>query len=87
MNKIYKIHRDEICCSQEFIDIKINNYFGLTTEQVKKRPLLDMRNEQCSKVVGHLEDADEEYIYGIVYNPSILYDDRKENFSIEVLDE
>lgn len=84
MNVSYEIYKDEIWCAEEFINIKINNSFNLTTEQVKNEPLLDKRNEPYSRVVGHLIEADEEYIYGIMYSPSDLYDDRKESFSIEI---
>lgn len=84
MNINYKISRDEIWCAEEFINIKINNSFNLTTEQVKNKPLLDKRNEPYSKVVGRLIEADEDYIYGIMYSPSYLYDKRNESFSVEI---
>lgn len=84
MNVDYEINRDEIWCAEEFINIKINNAFGLTTEQVKNRPLLDKRNEPYSRVIGHLIEADEDYIYGIVYSLADLYDERKESFSMEI---
>ena len=84
MNVSYEINRDEIRFTEEFINIKINNSFGLTTEQVKDEPLLDRRNEPYSRVIGHLTEADENYIYGIVYNPKDLYDERKDSFSMEI---
>lgn len=84
MNVDYEISRDEIWCPEEFINIKFNNCHGLTTEQVKNEPLLDKRNEPYSRIVGHLIEADEDYIYGIMYSPSDLYDDRKESFSMEI---
>lgn len=84
MNVIYNINRDEIWCAEEFVNVKINNVFGLTTEQVKNRPLLDKRNEPYSRVIGHLTEADEEYIYGIVYSLADLYDERQESFSMEI---
>ena len=85
MNVIYKISRDEIWCAEEFINIKINNSFGLTTAQVKYAPLLDKTNELYGRVIGHLTEADEDYIYGIMYSPSDLYNERKESFSFEVV--
>ena len=84
MNVNYKINRDEIWCAEEFIDVKIDNSFGLTTEQVKNCPLLDKRNGAYDKVVGRLVEADNDCIYGIVYDPSVLYDERKESFSMEI---
>lgn len=84
MNKNYEISRDEIWCAEEFINIKINNFYGLTTEQVKNEPLLDEINNPYRRVVGHLIEADEEYIYGIMYSPSDLYDNRKKSFSVEI---
>ena len=84
MNIEYEINRDEIWCTEEFVNIKFNNYYGLTTEQVQNEPLLDRRNKPYSRIVGHLIEADEEFIYGIMYSPSDLYDDRKESFSIEI---
>jgi len=84
MNVYYEIDKDDIWCSEEFINIKINNSFGLTTEQVEKRPLLDSRNKPYSRVVGCLLEADEDYIYGIMYNPSDLYDELNESFSMEI---
>lgn len=84
MNIIYEIDRNDIWCSEEFVRIKINNSFGLTTEQVKNEPLMDRRNKPYSRIVGHLLEADKEYIYGIMYNPADLFDDRKEKFSMEI---
>lgn len=84
MNVNYEIVRDEIWCTEEFINIKFNNHYGLKTEQVKNVPLVDKRDGAYSRVVGHLIEADEEYIYGYMYSLSDLYDDRKESFSMEI---
>ena len=80
----YEIDRNEIWCTEEFINIKFNNCYGLTTEQVENEPLLDKRNKPYSRCVGHVIEADEEYIYGIMYRPSDLYDSEKESFSMEI---
>lgn len=84
MNVSYEISRDEIWCAEEFVNVKINNTYGLTTEQVENKPLLDRRSKPYSRVVGHLIEADEEYIYGIMYSPADLYDNRNESFSMEI---
>lgn len=84
MNISYEIQKDEIRLDGEFIKIKIANSFGLTTEQVQNEPLLDRRHEPYSMVIGFLTEADEDYVYGIVYNPKDLFDESKESFSMEI---
>ena len=81
MNISYEINKDDIWCAEEFINIQINNSFRLTTEQVKNIPLLDHRNKPYNRVVGCLLEADEDYIYGIMYSASDLCN---ESFSMEI---
>ena len=63
--------------------IKFKNY-GLTTEQVKNKLLIDQWNKPYGRIIGRIIEADEEYVYAAVYNIADLYDDRKESFSMEI---
>ena len=78
MNITYEINKDNIWCDEEFISIKINNSFGLITEQVRDMPLL---SKPYNRIVGCLVEADEDYIYGIMYSASDLCN---ESFSMEI---
>ena len=66
-----KIKIDDLCCDEQFINIINPNRWGLTTEQVTNKPITNEKG----KVIGKLVEADEDYIYGIVYNAAELYKD------------
>ena len=66
-----KIKIDDLCCDEQFINIINPNHWGLTTEQVTNKPIINEKD----KVIGKLVEADEDYIYGIVYNAAELYKD------------
>lgn len=75
-----EIKASDIHIVSEFIEIHIDNVYGLTNDQIEGKPILD----ENGKMIGKLIDADEEIIYGILYYVSKLYE-RKENvFSFEI---
>lgn len=71
---------NEITIYESFLNVKFYNQYNLTSEQVEHRPILN----QDEKVIGMMIEADEEYIYGIVYHASEIYENEKTGFSIEV---
>lgn len=62
---------NELYCNEDFVNVTMPNTYLLTTEQVINKPI---RNENGVQI-GKLTDADEDFIYGIVYNVSNLYKD------------
>lgn len=62
---------NELICDEEFVQVSMPNTVGLTTEQVLNKPILDEKRRK----IGHLTEADEDFIYGVVYSPSSLYKD------------
>ena len=62
----------EICIKEQTkIDIRVNNPCKLTTEQVAEKPI-KKRDYMGDRIVGKCTEADEDYIYGVVYDPSVL---------------
>lgn len=73
---------DHIWCNEEFINVAMNNIYHLTTEQVENKPIKD----ENGVMIGRLTDADEDLIYGIVFNVSSIYKDTTPaSYSIEIV--
>ena len=69
--------------SEEFVNITAENPFHLTTEQVKHMPIV-----KNNIPIGHLIEADEDCLYGIIYNLYVFYkDDIECNFSVHMSEE
>lgn len=66
-----KILTNELLRCEQFIKVSMPNKDELTTEQVKNVSIV---NKEGFKV-GHLVEADEDYIYGVVYSASSLFED------------
>lgn len=62
---------DDIWCTEEFINVAMNNTEHLTTEQVENKPIKD----ENGVTIGRLTGADEDLIYGIVFSVSSIYKD------------
>ena len=71
---------DNIYCSEPFIHVCIENLVNLSTDQVAGKSIL---NEKGSKI-GRLIEADEDFIYGIIYRGSELFKDSFYNFEIDM---
>lgn len=75
---------DDIWCTEEFINVAMNNTEHLTTEQVKDKPIRD----ENGVTIGRLTGADEDLIYGIVFSVSSIYKDATPaSCSIEIVSE
>lgn len=75
---------DDIWCTEEFINVAMNNTEHLTTEQVENKPIKD----ENGVTIGRLTDADEDLIYGIVFSVSSIYKDATPaSCSIEIVSE
>ena len=61
---------NDINIIEKFVNVSIPNNYHLSTEQVKDKPI---RNDKGIQI-GKLTDADQDYIYGIVYSVASLYD-------------
>lgn len=73
---------DDIWCTEEFINVAMNNTEHLTTEQVENKPIKD----ENGVTIGRLTDADEDLIYGIVFSVSSIYKDATHaSCSIEIV--
>ena len=71
----------ELFCAY-FINVAMNNIYHLTTEQVENKPIKD----ENGVMIGRLTDADEDLIYGIVFNVSSIYKDTTPaSYSIEIV--
>lgn len=68
-----KIETNELCCSEEFVNVMMPNRYKLTTDRVANKPI----NNEKGIQIGKLMNADEDYIYGIVYLISELFKDSK----------
>lgn len=66
-----KIVTNELTSYESFINVSMPNKDGLTTEQVNN---ISIVNEKGFKV-GHLLEADDDYIYGVIYSASNLFKD------------
>ena len=60
---------NDINIIEKFVNISIPNNYHLSTEQVKDKPI---RNDKGIQI-GKLTDADEDYIYGLIYSVASLY--------------
>lgn len=75
---------DDIWCTEEFINVAMNNTDHLTTEQVENKPIKD----ENGVTIGRLTGADEDLIYGIVFSVSSIYKDATPaSCSIEIVSE
>lgn len=73
---------DDIWCTEEFVNIAMNNTEHLSTEQVENKPIRD----ENGVTIGRLTDADEDLIYGIVFSISSIYKDTTPaSCSIEII--
>lgn len=59
-------------CSEVYVSVSIPNKDRLTTDQVKNRPILDENRNQ----IGKLIEADDLYIYGVIYKSAMLFKKR-----------
>lgn len=62
---------DDIWCTEEFVNVAMNNTDHLTTEQVENKPIKD----ENGVIIGRLTGADEDLIYGIVFCITSIYKD------------
>lgn len=67
-------------CSEVYVSVSIPNKDRLTTGQVKNKPILDENRKQ----IGHLVEADEDYIYGVVYKSGMLFKKDQTPVSFEI---
>lgn len=75
---------DDIWCTEEFINVAMDNIDHLTTEQVENKPIKD----ENGVTIGRLTGADEDLIYGIVFSVSSIYkDSTPASCSIEIVSE
>ena len=76
----YRLKDDDLWCSEQFINITLNNKGNFTTEEVHNRPLVT----KGGKVVGMLLEADEEHLYGYLYSLSEIYDRKDIELSLVI---
>lgn len=72
---------EDIHCIEEFLNVKMNNIDHLTTEQVDGKPIKD----KTGRRIGTLTDADEDFIYGVIYDGFPLYEE-PETISFEIVE-
>lgn len=78
-----KYNIDEIYINEDFINVKFNNNFNINEPELINKPII---NEEGRKI-GYITDADEEYVYGIVFSAYNIFEDKKETFFFEVIGE
>ena len=72
---------EDIWCTEEFINVVMENIDHLMTEQVENKPIKD----ENGVTIGRLTGADEDLIYGMVFSvPSICKDVTTASYSIEI---
>lgn len=79
----FKYAIDEIYVSQNYIHIRFDNNFNISESELINKPIL---NEKGRKI-GYITEADEEFIYGIVFSACSIFEDKKETFFFEVIGE
>lgn len=77
----FKYNIDEIYLNENFINVKFNNNFNINESELINKPII---NEEGRKI-GYITDADEEYVYGIVFSAYYIFEDKKEAFSMEII--
>ena len=76
----YNINKEDMWCSEKFINITIKNKQNVTTDDIKNRPIIN----ENGRVIGMLLEADDEHIYGYVYSLSEIYKRKDKDFSFVV---
>ena len=77
----FKYAIDKIYVNEDFIDVKFDNNFNINESELINKPIL---NEKGRKI-GYITDADEEFVYGIIFSAYNIFEDKKETFSFEVI--
>lgn len=77
----FKYAIDKIYVNEDFIDVKFDNNFNVNESELINKPIL---NEKGRKI-GYITDADEEFVYGIIFSAYNIFEDKKETFSIEII--
>lgn len=80
--KEYKIDNKDLWYSEKFINITIKNTDKLTTEEIHNRPIVT--DNGFGKVVGILLEADEEYLYGYIYNFNEVFERKDIQLSLAI---